>query len=148
MVLTLFAGRGLGGFGNPTYLVKGTTFTDLDDFQRFMWQKVDSTDSIYGMANEPVAEPSDEPEGVWRAICDENGVEVYTYYQRNWSVSHITYGDSEDNYLPITVYTDGDMRTAHARARIIAVASYVLCAIECAVGIAVYLRRREPEAEN
>lgn len=144
MAATLFVGQGLSGFGDPIGLVKGTSFTDLDDFRRFMWQKVDSTDSIYSMANEPVAEPAGgEAEGIWRAICDENGEEVYTYYQRNWSVSRITFGESENDYLPITAYTNSDMRTARERAQAIAAASYVLCALECAGAALLYRKKRE-----
>ena len=143
MAATLFAGQALGGFGDPRRLVEGMTFTDFKEFRRYMWQKVNGENSD-GFAIAP--EPDTDTSGLYgtrRAIYDENGEEVYTYYQRNWSVSSIYPGDKEDDYLPITVYTNSDMRKARSRAQTITAASYVLCALECAGAVLIYRKQRE-----
>lgn len=151
MAATLFAGQTLCGFGDPRHLVEGMTFTDFNEFRRYMWQKVNGENSDgFAIAPEPALDtaiPSDTDTsglyGTRRAIYDENGEEVYTYYQRNWSVSSISPGDKEDDYLPITVYTNSDMRKARSRAQIITAASHVLCAIECAGAVLIYRKKRE-----
>lgn len=149
MAATLFAGQAICGFGDPRRLVEGTTFTDFEEFRRYMYQKVNG-ESSDGFAVAPApstAIPSDTDtsgfDGTWRAICDENGEEVYTYYQRNWSVSSIYPGDKEHDYLPITVYTNSDMRRARSLAQTITAASYVLCALECAGAVLIYRKKRE-----
>lgn len=142
MAATLFAGQALCGFGDPRRLVDGTTFTDFKEFRRYMWQKVNGENSD-GFAIAP--EPDTDTSGLYgtrRAIYDENGEEVYTYYQRNWAVSSIYPGDKENDYLPITVYTNSDMRRARSLAQTITAASYVLCALECAGAALIYRKKR------
>ena len=143
MAATLFAGQALCGFGDPRRLVDGTTFTDFKEFRRYMWQKVNGENSDgFAIAPEPDTDTSGSL-GTWRAIYDENGEEVYTYYQRNLEVSSIYPGDKENDYLPITVYTNSDMHKARSRAQTITAASYVLCALECAGAVLIYRKKRE-----
>lgn len=150
LFVSFFANRALVGFGDTRRLAEGTVFTDFNDFRRFMWQKVNAENSD-GFAVAPAPEASVAPDNAWnenlegtrRAIYDENGEELYVYYQRNWSVSSVEAGDAENDYLPITVYTSADLRAAQNKAQTINAAFYVVYALECAAAVVIYRKKRE-----
>lgn len=153
--VSFFVNRALVGFGDTNRLAEGTTFTDFDEFGKFMQQKVEPT--YYG-DTPPSAEvvlPSHgsplyyEEDGTpvytvdeGHTITDENGLVLCYFIWRNRSVVSYSVGSSADGYLPVTVYTQEALSLARARAQHINTAFYFLYALETAAALAYYMKKR------
>ena len=117
----------------PYSIMEGITFTDYDSFTAFMEQDISHESLFYSgtSASEPVDAPADdtiyydengnviaEEQALCRTIEDDEGNILCSYHNRNKSVIHIQYGDSENGFLPLTVYTQDALTSARQTAAV------------------------------
>lgn len=87
----------------PSLFVQGTTFTDYDSFVAYMEQDIPYS----GLPSDP------NPQKETLELSD--GTVVCEYWDRNATVTSISYMSSEDTLLPITVATYDDLEEAEER---------------------------------
>lgn len=128
----------------PYSIMEGITFTDHESFAAFMEQDIPVDILSYNYYNGSVAEEMvaslvdspetddshiiyydengniiTEEEALRRTIVDADGNILCEYLARNKSVIHIRYGgNSENGYLPITVYTQESLNAARNTAAV------------------------------
>lgn len=132
-------------FFGPYQMTTGTTFPDYASFAAFMEKDEPGYGSEAYQQAAPVPDTSAAPEELTlTTLEDEDGNVLVSYHRRNYSVFRISYGG--ENYLPITVYTYGDLAAAEQQTALRSlcfVAAYVLETVAVA---AVYLLRRKQVA--
>ena len=148
----------------PGSIMNGITFHDYESFIEFMGQDIpyESYSQFTGgtMAIEQVAAPSEEivgsityydqygneiteEEANHRTLEDINGNVVCEYQERNKSIVSMQYSPKEDTVLPITVYTQRDLREAR---RIVSVRNTIfggIYVVEVLVMVLVYFWKRK-----
>lgn len=87
----------------PSFFVQGTTFTDYDSFVAYMEQDI----PYPGLPSDP------NPQKETLKLSD--GTVACEYWDRNATVTSISYMSSEDTLLPITVATYDDLEEAEDR---------------------------------
>lgn len=98
----------------PNLIMTGTTFTSWDSFKAFMETPV--AESWYSGDDLFMTENLDGDITVYptETITDERGNILCEYIQRNQSVYMITFNfENSTDGLPVTVYTDQDVRDAN-----------------------------------
>lgn len=148
-------------------LASGTTFHDYESFVEYMEQDIPYGSESYRIdlftsAQESAAVPESqiesaaenpiwydsngneisEQEALTRTLEDKNGKIVCTYLKRNESVVSMRYSAKDGTVLPITVFTEGEYRSANALSGIITTAYCILYPIELLAVILIYFRKR------
>ena len=151
MLVTLIAQAAVTARWDVYELSDGTEFYDYESFAEFMELDVPYSDyqvswngtvsgSNSAVAPEPENEISEE-EALRRELMLTDGTVVCTYLNRNRSVAHIRYAQTED-LLPITVITYHELQGGQVKYRLISGAFAALYCLEAAAGFFVYFRKR------
>ncbi len=77
------------------------------------------------------------------ALTDSNGAILCSFVWNNSNVVTIDYGQSEEGYLPITVYDEQDVVRAEAITQCINIAFVVIYLAEIITVIVIYRKRRD-----
>lgn len=144
----------------PYSIMEGTTFEDYDSFIEYMEQDI-STESRYdasynGSATIPIPEEEIEAgtyydefgneityeEAMTRRLEDKNGNVVCEYLDRNQSVVSMQYRPKDGTVLPITVFTEDDLREARQIAAVRHVIFGAAYCIACLAVVLVYFKKR------
>ena len=80
-----------------------------------------------------------------KTLKDRDGNILCQYVNRNSSVKQIRYEGTIDKYLPISVYTTGNMTIYNASMKVINICILILYPIEAAVAAFCYLKKRKEE---
>ena len=161
--LSAFLNSALAGFGDPVRAAKGTKFTSMEEFKTYMekyvwsdyyeddifnpidfWREVGYSysdkpgDTFYNEYGTPLEQRSVRGE----VLADSKGNVLCNFLWRNHQVVKWEAGADENGGLPITVYTQDDIRAAHRRVKAVDVIFYGVYAAEAAAALIVYLRRR------
>ncbi|MBQ4642232.1 MAG: helix-turn-helix transcriptional regulator [Oscillospiraceae bacterium] len=105
------------------------TFDDYESFAGFMERDIDTN-----------------PEKIrTKTLKDRDGNILCQYERKNFSVKQIRYEGTTDKYLPISVYTTGNMQIYNASLRIINICMLFLYPMETAVTAFCYLKKRKEE---
>lgn len=134
-------------FFGPYQIMEGTTFTDFASFAACMEEDVPGYGSEAYQQAEPISTPEStgSPEELTpTTLEDEEGNVLASYRRRNYSVFRISYGG--ENYLPITVYTYGDLAEAQQQTSRRNLCFLLVYGLETAAVAAVYLLRRNKGA--
>ena len=144
----------------PLTTMEGTTFEDYDSFIEYMEQDVPSEPGyevfLDGSATIPAPESPigsttyydqygneiSEEEAMTRRLKDRNGNVVCQYIDRNQSVVSLQYQPKDGTILPITVFTESDVREARQTAagrHVIFGAAYC---VECLAVVLVYFKKK------
>ncbi len=111
-------------FEEPTQV-----FDDYDSFTSFMERDIDTS-------QEKVRT---------KTLRDRDGSILCQYEHRNFSVKYIRYEGTTDKYLPISVYTKGNMDIYNASLKIINISILILYPLETAIAAFCYLKKRKEE---
>jgi len=147
----------------PGSIMKGTTFHDYESFIEFM-EVEQVVEDVPGIATENgveyVAAPSEEisgdityydrygnviteEEANHRVLEDINGNVVCEYQERNKSVISIQYSPKEGTVLPITVYTQWNLREARRLVAVRHTIFGIVYVVEALVMVLIYFRKRK-----
>ena len=144
----------------PHSIMKGTTFEDYSSFVEYMEQDIPAEPRYDAGHQEAVAIPAPESaigattyydqygneigeeEAMTRRLEDKNGKVVCEYIDRNESVTSIRYVPKDGTILPITVFTDYDLREAKQTAAVRHVIFGVAYGIECFAVVLIYFWKR------
>ena len=161
--LSAFLNSALTGFGDPVRSAKGTKFTNMEDFKTYMekyvwsdyyeddifnpidfWQEVgySYSDKVGDMFYNEYGTPLEQRSVRGEVLADSKGNVLCNFLWRNHQVVKWEAGADENGGLPITVYTQDDIRAAHRRVKAVNIIFYGVYAAEAAVALIVYLRRR------
>ena len=131
---------------NAYDLSDGTEFYDYESFAEFMEQDPDHPG--YSTTTPMPAAPSDEygnesnEEELYRyELCLSDGTVVCSYLNRNGTVAHIRYAET-DSLLPITVITFDDLQGGLAKYNIIHAAFVAGYCLEVLTAILIYVKKR------
>ncbi len=80
-----------------------------------------------------------------KTLKDQDGNILCQYVNRNSSVKQIRYEGTIDKYLPISVYTTGNMTIYNASMKVINICMLILYPMETAVAAFCYLKKRKEE---
>jgi len=160
LAVTFLAHQTATTIWGPYTIMEGSTFTDYESFIAYMEQDIPAMprqeSSHIAPDSVPVAEEQigpttyydqygneiSEEEAMTRRLEDRNGNVVCEYVARNKSVVSLQYSPQNGTVLPITVFTDQDLRDARQTARIRHVVfSAVYCA-ELLAAVLIYFRKR------
>ena len=76
-------------------------------------------------------------------LCDRDGNVLCEYYERNKSVAITSYGEEENGYLPITVYTRSELSfAAHIMNDVVTPLCVLIYVVEVLIGIRLYFKKR------
>lgn len=149
---------------------EGKTFYHYEEFIEYMEQDISADDLIYGnSSNEILMEDNIDEEGIYQKYYDENGNEItreeyerlyrtekvydengnllFTYINRNESVSSIRYGGisyDEGEDMPITVYTNQDITHENVVINdLIKPVFSIIYLLEIVAGFVTYFKRKK-----
>lgn len=131
-------------FFGPYQIMEGTTFTDFASFAAFMEENVPGYGSEAYQQAEPIESAGSPVDLTPTTLEDEAGNVLASYFRHNYDVFRIAYGG--ENYLPITVYTYGDLAAARQQVSRRNLCFLLAYGLEAAAVAAVYLRRRRQVA--
>lgn len=156
LLLVTFAGHAIatGGWDAPS-VAKGTVFEDYDSFISYMEQDVPAM-NVWGARATPQRVAGDEggqyydaagneiteEEALRRTLTDSEGNVVCEYIERNQSVWSIRYGIRDGSLLPITTYSQNDIRQGQARINMFNAIFTALYLLELAAMLVIYFRKR------
>lgn len=143
LAVTLVLWWAVSAFWGVLHLAEGQIFTDYESFAAFMEQ--DMRDSHGGSIAEtmPVDSIMGGREDIPRkTLYDRAGNILVTYAPRNESISMIEYAPN-DSLLPITVYTQGDLRAAGNTVAVRNACFGFCCALEAGVALCFYFVKRK-----
>lgn len=144
----------------PKDFVEGTKFETYEEFVEYMeiradydplWNNenasvnVEILEEIYYDENGNEISQDDWYDEAWREyLYDKEGNVLCSYLPLNQNIAEIDYSDIEDGYLPITVYSYGQLRQGQViMDDLITPIWMIVYVIELAVGIFSYKRRWE-----
>lgn len=140
LLITAAAHWAANQFFGPYQIMEGTTFTDFASFAAFMEEDMPGSGSEAYQQAEPIEAAGSPLELTPTTLEDEAGNVLVSYHRRNYDVFRIAYGG--ENYLPITVYTYGDLAAARQQVSRRNLCYLLAYGLEAAAVAAVYLRRR------
>lgn len=151
--VTFVAHIALTGGWDALSMIEGISFDDWDSFKAYMEQDVPATYNYgSGMAKEIAPDDAvywDEngnqitkEEALRRTLEDADGNILCEYIERNRSVSSIRYGNTNGNWLPVTVYTIQDLYKGRQRIQITNSIFAAVYLMEAAAAMMVYMKKR------
>ena len=141
LAATLVLWFAVSAYWGVTRLAQGQVFTDYESFAAFMEQDVDP----YGGSaiRVPTDSITDGEEDIPReTLLDGEGNVLVSYIPRNGSVSLIDCAD-DSSRLPITVYTQDDLRAAGDIVALRNACFEVACLLEAGAALGVYWTKRK-----
>lgn len=139
-----------------TPFVKGTVFTNYEDFTAYMEQNIpfeayfESSQSV--IPSQPIDENAayfdqygneiSEEEALRETLTDSNGNVVCEYLRRNELVASIRYSKKDGDVLPITVLTHRDYDLAKARKNVVNLGFCGIYCLELAGAVVIYSKKR------
>lgn len=145
----------------PFSIMEGTTFEDYDSFIEYMEQDIPASPRYSfnsGTTAVEIPVPSEEnenttyydeygneiseEEAMTRRLEDRNGNVVCKYLDRNESVISLQYTPKDGTILPITVYTEDNLKEARQIAAVRHVLFGAAYCIECLAIVFVYFKKR------
>ena len=159
LLVVTFAGHQFAtSIWGPYSIMKGTAFEDYDSFIEYMEQDISASSRYHSNASIETPAPSreieagtyydeygneiSEEEALTRRLEDRNGNVVCEYIDRNESVVSLQYTPKDGTILPITVYTENDLREAEQTAAVRHVIFGAAYCIECLAVIWAYFKKR------
>ncbi len=151
MTITLFA-QVLLNYAVPVSIFVEPTrvFEDYESFEVFMERDIPRKNSlnsnsfenivniIFGSHDDKIASESWDTE----TLTDGNGNIVCQYLRKNFSVVHVDYAGTIDDYLPISVYTTGNLQVYHEKMEIINKCFLAVYLLEAASALLIYYKKR------
>ncbi len=128
----------------------GTEFNDYESFIAYMeTENPPKFNYAYKETNDEITSYYDERgfliyESIYQKeiLTDINGNVIIEYIARNNEASKISYGDSGDSLLPITVFTSADYDQANAATAILNICFAVVYCAELLTAIIIYRKKR------
>lgn len=140
LLVTAAAHWAANQFFGPYEVMEGTTFTDFASFTAFMEEDVPGYGGEAYQQAEPIEAAGSPLEQTPTTLEDEEGHVLASYFRRNYDVFRIAYGG--EKYLPITVYTHGDLAAARQQVALRNLGFLLTYMLEAAAAAAAYLLRR------
>lgn len=160
LLVVIFVGHQFAtSIWGPYSIMKGATFEDYDSFIEYMEQDIPASPRYpfnggateTPVPSEEVETPSyydangneiSEDETLTRRLEDRNGNVVCEYIDRNMSVVSLQYTPKDGTILPITVFTEDDLKEANQTAAVRHVIFGAAYCVACLAVVLVYLKKR------